>query len=242
MLIALLGTNKDISLLMIIIAQAYITLVYYTSYFVTHHIHIQKEHTKENITAEDLLMGEKVLTRSQQYPHIIKEYQTFLKQLSPITKSVLYSCNIILIVLAVILYAGMFPIAEYSISNQILYRLCIGFFFSNFLIMRKDNTALPKIHKIIAFIVINFAVYVNVFYVIGKEQRNLVVLITILRNYTNALAISQSHRIFPRHIFEYEDYQVWVLNNILAMAVNVGLLLYANIDPQLIFAIVCVYL
>jgi len=244
-IIAIFFNKEKITLYNIIIAQLYLTLIYYVNTYIKK-LKEKQIKEKKTITAEDILEWKtiseiKKYKKDDIYYDMIYKYYKLLESISNFSYEVLYFANTAIMIFMIWFYIKfIFKINPTSI-DQLFYWFCIILFFINFIITKKYSQKTIFLHKIIAFVVVNFAIYVNLIYMLWTDKINIIVAIVIIRNYMNSILISQTRKVF-KNIFFRQDYWYWIWANMLSLIANIILLVYTNIPNQLVFAIICVYL
>lgn len=232
-------------LLSLIISQIFLFFIYYTNFLTFNNIDYYQEKTKK-ITAEEILQWEKVLQHRKKTKKIKEKlivlYHQVLKKLNDITLQISSSLNIVFMVLIIILYVKNFLNGINSLNYQIWYRISIIIFVSSFLVIKKTPVKLLNIHKAFVFLIINFVAYINFLYLFGKEEIGNIVSVGILRNFVNAIAISQSKHIFKKWLFVARDYFYRIWANILSLIINIILLIYSWLPWEVIFWGITLYL
>ncbi len=232
-------------LLSLIISQLYFFILYYITFVTFDVIEIYKEETKP-ISAEDILKWAKVLAHRQKIEKIKEKvivlYYQIIKKLNNYVFQILSFVNIIIIIWVIGIYIQNLLQWINSLWFQILYWFSVIIFIANFIAIKKTPFKLLNIHRFFVFITINFVAYINFFFLIWQNRISDIVLVWTIRNFVNAIAISQSKYIFSKWIFEYKDYYFRILANILSMIVNIILLLYSDLPWEIIFASITFYI
>lgn len=103
---------------------------------------------------------------------IINDLKTFLATLTPSTKFVMSMLNVVLVILQVYFFMKQIG-GDFSIATELYFRIGIGVFFMNFLLLRKIGRY-HDLQRVLAFILINFGVYASIIDIVGRDPLYLV--------------------------------------------------------------------
>ena len=67
-------------------------------------------------------------------------------------------------------------------------------------------------------------------------------MIGIMRNVANSVLIFYADDIIPKGLLQFRDYWYWIGANILAMLINLRYLMRSNLNGQLLFGMIFLYL
>lgn len=189
-------------------------------YKILQHRPIAKD-KKANISVRRILAGERI-TEPKKYFNSAKAEQIyeFINSMPNFSKQLLELTNIALMVAVIVNY--LLNRQTFTNLNQFLYRIIIGFFIGNVLILKKINYN-SIIQNLVVFLVINFAIYLSLFsYFDGNFSS--IVLRGIIRNIASAILIFYAPKKLS-HIFDSVDYMYRTIATIMATVVNIILLI-----------------
>ncbi len=243
-LLAILSSYVLLGVLSFILAQLYLASVYYLS-FEAKNLHILTP-IKRHITAKDILQWAKVLGNSfktikQPTFSVFGVYKTILDNIHLWVQKGLYFMNVIIVVTIITFYAVYIWLEAPALYDQIFYWMSLWLFFVNFILVKKITKHIGPLHRMCGFVIVNFAMYINLVYLAWEEWRNTIAVIWIIRNFANAISINQSKYVFEQWIFSTQDYWYWIGANIASMCVNILLLLQSSFAPDLVFGIIFLY-
>ena len=236
----------DIRLIHLVLWQAYLAVVYFTTDKILRlKAPVPKKY--KPIDAKDILAGQKVLEYRRHHQTIptngglrVTHIQPFLVNLDPRVSLFINTYNIALI--AVVIWYYMFAFSDGSpvITDQALYWVSMLLFFINFIITQKEFH-LPRRQRIFVFLIINFAIYSNIIFLAGSQPTTITSL-GVSWNIINSLLILYSKHLIPNHLLKEHDYWYWITVNMLVVPVNLFFMAQINISWSLLFALISTYL
>jgi len=214
-----------------------LTGIFSRIYKILQHRPIAKD-KKANISVRRILAGERI-TEPKKYfnSKTMEQIYEFISSMPTFSKQFLELTNIALMITVIVNY--LLNRQTFTNFNQFLYRIIIGFFIGNVLILKKINYN-SIIQNLVVFLVINFAIYLSLFsYFDGNFSS--IALRGIIRNITSAILIFYAPKKLS-HIFDNIDYMYRMIATIMATVVNIILLIKTSLAWQLIFFIVLLYM
>lgn len=170
---------------------------------------------------------------------LINDIQWFLDSIPSKRKSIFGLFNILLVVGQIGLF--VFRMKQWIVSlDQLWFWLWIGFFFMSFILLRSIWFAY-KLQRIMAFIVINVALYLSIIALFGN---NVVYIVWswIIWTIVNSLLIFH-HKTFDRRwVLTDDDVFYWIWGTTITTLCNLYFMMLLPLSLQLVFSIILLYL
>lgn len=210
-------------------------------YTYIHHILSHRPPTDnevKEISVRRILAGERVLKDKSQNMVLSHKIYSFVDMIPVALRFFLEWANILIMILLIYLYFKNALILQWSIE-QIFYRLITAWFIVNVFLLKKINYT-SVLQRLLTFIVINFAIYISLFSAFSADIWRIVFL-WIIRNMFCAMMVFHIHKTKIWLYLKKIDYLFWIFTTILALIVNVVLLVHTEIEGQLLFPIILLY-
>lgn len=236
-LLALYKSIPNLYVFLIVIIVLLQVLYECINYVLTHKPPTKQE--QNEISVRHILAGERILKREN--PGKIKipqEVFDFVSNMPQIVKYCLEWVNTLIILLVIYLYFKETISLQWSVE-QLFYRLIILGFVLNVYTLKKINyTSIAQ--RLIAFLVINFAIYISLFSTM-KWDIEKVAWRGIFWNILSTIMIFSVHKTKIWIYLKKIDYVFRIFTTLLALLINIILLLNTNINRSLLLPIILLY-
>lgn len=227
--------------LMIVLWQVLLLIIYSAIYLIQRYSYrVWRFHDHEEDAFLRVLSGRKLNEfDSVEQIDTLLWLDYFLEHLSLKQKSFIGWFNIILMILQVSIFlqniwSGLMRF------RQLVFRFGIAVFFVNYMLLR--NTWFPhRFQRVIAFVMLNFGVYVTLVNIFGNNMEQIVSFGIIWSLISSTMMLS-SEWIQKSLELSKDDYMTWIIANIFASLCNLYFIIMLPFTPQLRFSIAFFYL
>ncbi len=188
------------------------------------------------ISVRRILAGEKVLNKTFFSNDALSWIYDFVVNMPQIYRYVLEFLNVLLVLILFVFFISNW--AEVSSYHHLFYWIVISVFIGNILLLKKIQYT-SSFQNFFLFVVINFAVYVNLFSYFESNIKSVVLWSVIWNIFTSILLFVLPKKY--RSLFNHKDYWYWIVASILVFLMNVFLLLKSGMAGELIFFLLLLY-
>lgn len=169
---------------------------------------------------------------------LVDDAYTFLGGINETGKQLMGLINVGLMIAQIALF--IIRMQSWLIGlDSVWFRWGVGFFFGSFLLLRSIGFAY-KIQRVMAFILLNFGIYLSIIARFGNDVVYIVGL-GIIWTIVNSLAVFQLRFLDPRGVLTSEDVMYWIIGTGLATLCNIYFMFLLPVSYQLIFSMVFLY-
>ncbi len=224
----------------VLLANSILILLLAIGLYMIHRHHTPSNHEIKNISVRRILAGERI-NKNKHIPSqsiVANKLHLFLSEMPLWTRYIIEAANCILVIITIWLYLQ--NIADTTSQwHQIVYWLIVWLFIATALVLKRIWYT-SVMQKITLFAVINYAIYLTLYTVLGSIGA--IVWWGIVRNIASSILLFYAPSSFLAEILCKQDYQYWIVMTIIALCINIYLLWLTNLHGQLVFSIVFVYI
>ncbi len=224
-------------------AQAYLLIVYGFIWQVLYDYQWLDWYNNDDDLFRHILSGQTItrFTRSlsPKTLEIYDDIRWFFSTIWSASKWVMWLLNIALVLGQVVLFL-------YHINDGVGHWDYVWFwawvllFFGSFILLRSIWFA-RKLQRIIAFVLLNIALYMTIIALFGNDII-FIVWLWVLRTVINSIVIIQRHFFDVRGILLDEDVSYWILWIIITSLCNLYFMIRMPLSFQVIFSMICLYI
>lgn len=188
-----------------------------------------------------ILSGKTLLKKKMILPFqddLVHDMYGFLEKLDDTTKFIISFFNIALIFGQVYMFVTNLG-SDTAVYQEILLRYGIVAFFVNYLLLRQI-WFYHSMQRVIAFLLINFGIYLSIVNIFGTDPVYLVGIWTIW-SIVNSMVMFHTWWLEKRGILEPRDYTYWIGANLLVTASNLYFMFLLPLSLQLRFFLALMY-
>ncbi len=203
------------------------------------HIFLEKT-IEESEKLNYILSGKKITNFEKKIKSnkIIEYLKIFFDNTPKFMKYFYNIVNVGLVFILIINYIWYFW-KQMFFYQQFLFWVVIVLFISNVYFLRKIwYTSI--LQKIVLFLIINFVIYVNLFYIFWNDYNNIVIG-WIIRNILNSFLLFYFKKKKDQTLFTKFDYIFWLVISLFVMFLNIVFLTKTTMSWDLLFPVVLLY-
>lgn len=211
---------------------------YSTIYYILQHKPPTLEEQKE-ISVRRILAGERILKKQNDWKFKISEsIYNFILNIPQIVKYCLEWINTLVILFLIYLYFKNTLSLNWSVEQIFYWIIMFGFIVNVYTLKKIDYTSISQ--RLVAFLVINFAIYISLFSAFKWDVEK-VALFAIIWNWLSTSLVFSIHKTKVWSYLKKIDYSFWIFTTLLAMVVNIVLLFSTQIPRAFLFPMMLLY-
>lgn len=235
-------TNNDIAL-SLVLGQIYLMALYCCIWRVWrwHETVVDPYVDEDEELFRSILSGKRLYKSKLHLPvdkHLLQDLWQFISRLNVPTKFVISFLNILLVLGQVIFFVQQMGSGA-MFFNELLLWFGIVSFFVNYLLLRQIGFT-HGLQRVLAFILINFGIYLTIINLFGSDVVYIVGL-GMIWSLINSLAMFHTWWLLRRSLLQPQDYFYWIGANTLAVICNLYFLYFLPLSAQFRFFLALIY-
>ncbi len=235
-------TNDDLAL-SLVLGQVYLMILYCCIWRVGRRYEsmVDPYVDEDEELFKSILSGRSLYKTKLQLPldaHILEDLRQFLNRLNAPTKFTISFFNIALVIWQIVFFIQHMGNGEVVFSEILLWFGIISFFV-NYLLLRQIGFY-NAMQRLVAFILINFGIYLTIINLFGNDVIYIVGL-GMIWSLFNSLAMFQTWRLQRTNILQHNDYLYRIGANALAVVCNLYFVFFLPLSGQFRFFLWLIY-